>query len=231
MNNNLHADKAALRTIVADDHTLFCLGLRQFLTQCKTPSFHLIEEAKDGKQALALCNEYHPDLLILDMNMPEIDGLGVLASLAERPVVTYKLVLCEYSSPKIVRAAIEAGADGYLLKSGAPEELHKAVAQIQSGETFLGTGVQLSKTRKVRTKARLAERYAAADPFLKKYSLTKRELEILQLITQAMSNKEIGKMLYISDQTVSVHRKNIMRKLGVSNTAGLIKAAYDFSLV
>lgn len=230
MNNNLHA-KVTLRTIVADDHTLFRLGLRQFLTQCKTPSFHLIEEATDGKQALAFCKEYRPDLLILDMNMPEIDGLGVLASLAERPAAAYKLVLCEYSSSKIVRAALEAGADGYLLKSGNPEELCRAVAQIRSGETFLGAGVQLNKTRRQQAKKLLAQRYMAEDPFLKKYSLTKRELEILQLITQAMSNKEIGKTLYISDQTVSVHRKNIMRKLGVSNTAGLIKAAYDFSLV
>jgi len=230
MNNNLDA-KVALRTVVADDHALFRLGLRRFLTQCKTPSFHIVEEAKDGKQALASCHKWRPDLLILDMNMPGVDGLGVLASLAERPAAAYKLVLCEYSSPKIVRAALEAGADGYLLKNGAPEELCRAVTQICSGETFLGAGVQLNKTRRQQAKDFLAERYTAEDPFLKKYSLTKRELEILQLITQAMSNKEIGKTLYISDQTVSVHRKNIMRKLGVSNTAGLIKTAYDFSLV
>lgn len=230
MNNNLHA-KVVLRTVVADDHTLFRLGLRQFLAQCNAPSFHLIEEATDGKQALACCKEHRPDLLILDMNMPEVDGLGVLSSLSECSAVTYKLVLCEYSSPKIVRAAIEAGADGYLLKNGMPEELCSAVEQIRSGETFLGSGVHLHKTRRQQAKNLLAQRYTVEDPFLKKYSLTKRELEILQLITQAMSNKEIGKMLYISDQTVSVHRKNIMRKLGVSNTAGLIKVAYDFSLV
>jgi DNA-binding NarL/FixJ family response regulator len=230
MNNHLDA-KVAIRTIIADDHTLFRLGLRHFLVQCKYPSFHILEEAADGEQVLAICKKHCPDLLILDMNMPEIDGLGVLKGLSERMAETWKLVLSEYSSPKIVRAALEAGADGYLLKNGEPAELCRAVRQVRSGETYLGTGVQLHKTCKQRAKARSVELYTSEDPFLKKHSLTKRELEILQLITQAMSNKEIGKTLYISDQTVSVHRKNIMRKLGVSNIAGLIKTAYDFSLV
>lgn len=229
--NNYPKAKVAIRTIIADDHPLFRRGLRHYLAQCKSPSFEIIDETTNGRQAIKSCRQHQPDLLILDMNMPEVDGLGVLEALADQFAATHKLVMCEYNSPKIIRAALNAGADGYLLKSDGPEELHRAVVHIRSGETYFSTGVQLNRSRKRRTKVRSAEKYASADVFLKKYSLTRREMEILHLITQAMSNKEIGKALYISDQTVGVHRKNIMRKLGVSNIAGLIKTAYDYSLV
>jgi DNA-binding NarL/FixJ family response regulator len=163
------------------------------------------------------------------MNMPVMDGIGVLERLEEgKP---YTLMLSPYESPKLIRKALGAGADGYLLKSAKLEDLHLAVKTMLKGETFISEGAQLNKPRTRRARNGSGDKYAAVDAFLKKYSLTKRELEILELITQALSNKEIGKTLFISDQTVSVHRKNIMRKLGVSNTAGLIKTAYDHSLV
>ena len=112
------------------------------------------------------------------------------------------------------------------------DELWKAIGEVMEGRTFLGKGVRLNTTlEEIKRKIEDQSRFPSEDKFIKKYNLTKRELEILKLITHALSNKEIGKVLYISDQTVSVHRKNIMRKLGVSNTAGLIKLAYDNSLV
>jgi len=108
----------------------------------------------------------------------------------------------------------------------------EAIRVILTGKTFFGKGVRLNDPfEMVNGKREKRENDPYEDRFIKKYNLTKREIEILRLITLALSNKEIAKELFISDQTVSVHRKNIMRKLGVSNTAGLIKVAYDNSLI
>ena len=220
-----------MRTVIADDHPIFRKGLCCHLAQLSQPAFNIVAETGNGRQALQACEEYEPELLVLDMNMPVLDGIGVLDALEEKATKPYTLVLSAYEHPKMIRAALDAGADGYLLKSAKLEDLHAAVKTLLKGETFISEGAQLNKPRSRRAKNGLSEKYAAVDVFVKKYNLTKRELEILELITQALSNKEIGKTLYISDQTVSVHRKNIMRKLGVSNTAGLIKTAYDHCLV
>jgi len=143
------------------------------------------------------------------------------------------LVLTVYDDPKFVKSAFKNGAHGYILKNKGIDELFVALHQVlDEHESYIGEGVQVSENGATRAVAGKQQTdFHLEDRFIKKYNLTKRELEILRLITHAMSNKQIAQELFISDQTVSVHRKNIMRKLGVSNAAGLIKAAYDFSLV
>jgi DNA-binding NarL/FixJ family response regulator len=217
-----------IRTLIADDHPIFRKGIKSLLQQSHEPQFEIVGEAPDGKQALDLLRSFQPQLLLLDMNMPIMDGLELLQQLRQYSISVHTLVLSMYDAPRLIRSAIGAGAHGYLLKGQSPYELSQAIQTIFSGETFLGKGVHLHA--KPDPGCQQAPHHFF-DAFIKKHSLTKRETEILRLITQAMSNKEIGEALFISDQTVGVHRKNIMRKLGVSNTAGLIKTVYDHSLI
>lgn len=220
-----------IKTIIADDHEIFLEGLKTVLPRCRSHSLEIVGEATDGAELIRLLKKQPAHLLIFDLNMPEKDGMEVLQYVQHLRLETATLALTMYDSPKIIRAAFHAGVDGYVLKDKGLDDLFTGIETILGGNSFMGSGVNISDGHAGLGLPARQKRYIYNDRFIKKHSLTKRELEILHLITQAMSNKEIAKELYISDQTVSVHRKNIMRKLGVSNTAGLVKTAYDNSLV
>lgn len=221
-----------IKVLIADDHQLFIAGLKAILADNEHYSCDIVGVAHDGEVVINMLKEKDPDLLILDLNMPEKDGLDVIEIVRSQNKKIRILALTVYDESKIVKSAFKSGVDGYILKNVGMDELWQAIAEVMAGRTFLGKGVRLNTTiEELKRKIEAQSRFPSEDKFIKKYNLTKRELEILKLITHALSNKEIGKVLYISDQTVSVHRKNIMRKLGVSNTAGLIKLAYDNSLI
>ncbi len=221
-----------VKTVIADDHHLFITGLRSILQTAENFDFEIMEVAHTGEELLGKLKRMDPELLILDLNMPERDGLDVLTAIRSQNKALKILALTMYDDSKIVKSAFKSGVDGYVLKSAAKDELLEAIYDVMAGNTHLGNGVRLNEVMAtMRGKTIKPKSSPFEDRFIKKYNLTKREIEILRLITQALSNKEIAKELFISDQTVSVHRKNIMRKLGVSNTAGLIKIAYDNSLI
>lgn len=219
-----------LRTIVADDHPIFLEGLKLVLQRHPNFDIEIVGQARDGQQLIELIRSTPFDLLLMDLNMPTSDGLEVLASIPSSRRNVKVLALTMYDDAKIVKSAFKAGVDGYILKGNEIKEIYQAINSIMSGSTFMGENVGVGSLSTVGDLKPSAETLYA-DRFTKKYNLTRRELEILRLISEALSNKEIAKELYISDQTVSVHRKNIMRKLGVSNTAGLVKIAYSNSLV
>jgi len=221
-----------VKIVIADDHQLFVAGLKSLITDTEDMTFKIVGIANDGDEAVNLLRKTQPDVLILDLNMPQRDGLDILGSVREQFPKLRILALTMYDDSKIVKTAFKAGVDGYSLKTSGKDELMEAIRVILTGKTFFGKGVRLNDPfEMVNGKREKRENDPYEDRFIKKYNLTKREIEILRLITLALSNKEIAKELFISDQTVSVHRKNIMRKLGVSNTAGLIKVAYDNSLI
>lgn len=224
-----------INTIIADDHQIFVEGLQQLLLRRADYRYRIIGTAFDGREALHQIKHHkaEADLLILDLNMPGMDGLEVLEALGSEKKHLKILVLTMHDEPRLVREAIKAGADGYMLKREGAEELFQGINEIMSGNRFLGKGLVLHQAEEKEGSAEklLSRKHLFEDGYILKYNLTKREMEILRLITKAKSNKEIGKTLFISDQTVSVHRKNIMRKLGVTNTAGLIKVAYENSLI
>ena len=220
-----------LRTILVDDHRIFIEGLRSVMKKEKKFQFEIMSVLYNGQELINAIKNKPPDLLILDLNIPGKDGLEVIKSIRKEKLDIKILTLTMYDDPKIIKLAFKYGADGYILKDKHIEELFRAIDAIMNGHTFLGEGVITTASIAAGAVHDKESSSGFDDRFIRKHNLTKREIEILRLITLALSNKEIAKELFISDQTVSVHRKNIMRKLGVSNTAGLIKVAYDNSLV
>lgn len=217
-----------LNLLVADDHPIFVEGLHSVLAKpggkynCSIKGV-----ARTGAQVVEMMAHNQPDLLLMDLNLPEMDGLKMLPGLKKDACNTRVLVMSVFDDPRLVRAAFKAGADGYMLKSGSKDELFRAIEEVIEGHTYLGRGVALIDYR-------IGAGADTAQPdkrFARKHGLTRREMEIMRLIGQALNNKDIAEKLYISDQTVSVHRKNIMRKLSVNNTASLIKIAFENNLV
>jgi DNA-binding NarL/FixJ family response regulator len=214
--------------LLADGYPIFLEGLQTVL---RRPGNRVTCEVKGVARTAAhlpdLMRQVPTDLLLYDVSLPEADGLKMIPSLKKSFAQTRILVLSNFDDPRLVKAAFKAGADGYMLKSGSQDELFRAIEQVLSGHVFIGSGLSAVE----RSNSTIAPGASFETRFARQYSLTRREIEILPYIGQAMSNKEISEKLYISDQTVSVHRKNIMRKLGVNNTATLIRIAYENNLV
>lgn len=218
----------ALDVLVADDHPIFVEGLQSVLAYPKGRyEYNIKGVARTGTQIADLVRDNCPDLLLLDLNLPDTDGLKLLPLVKRGEPNLRVLVMTVFDDPRLVKAAFRAGADGYMLKSGSKDELFHAIEEVLEGNTFIGKGIALSDNRP----GVGADNGSPDRHFAHKYGLTRREIEIMRHIGQAMNNKEIADKLYISDQTVSVHRKNIMKKLGVNNTATLIRMAYEHNLV
>lgn len=216
-----------LDILVADHHPIFAEGIRSLLSNSKEGefSFHIKGVAVNGSQVEEYLDNSQPDLFLLDPDLPDAEGLKIVASVKQLGPKTRVLILNGSVDPLQIQAAFRAGADGYMLKSGTHEELLKAVGELAEGRTYVGRGLMPFATQQE------ADGLSPEIRFARQYQLTKREIEILKLIGQALTNKEIAERIFISDQTASVHRKNIMRKLGVNSTGALIKLAFENHLV
>lgn len=210
-----------LTVSIADDHVLFTEALSTALESQQQVPLFVLDVVHSGNKLLEALDLRTPDILLLDLNMPDGDGLSVLPTIRKKYPSLKVIAMTMYDNPKFIKRALNNGALGYILKTSGMHELLKAIPFVLQNNTYLSEGLQ------VFPKEHSFSHEVFEDDFQVKYRLTKRETEILLLISQAKSNKEIAEELYISDQTVSVHRKNIMRKISVSNTAGLIKFAMD----
>jgi len=217
------------KIILVDDHQIFIEGMKVVLGRSEDLRFEIVAEANSGKELFKLLDSIQADLILLDMDLPDMDGLEILKLMKERGDETKVITLSMYDEPKIVKSAFKAGTYGYILKNNNIQELYNAIDQVLNGETYLGIGLSLINNSGMHARFIQNGKLTASfeDRYVKKYNLTKREIEILKLVGQAKSNKEIASELFISDQTVSVHRKNIMRKIGVSSTASLIRFSYE----
>lgn len=216
-----------IKVIIVDDHILFQEGLKAILEKESYFNFEVLACASSGKALLELLKTNQPDIIFLDLNMPDMDGIETLQIIKTQYPSIKVLVLTMYEDPKVVKKVLKAKVDGYILKKYGKAEILKAVSKTQENKLYLSKEiVYQSKEFTPPPKPTIFD-----DKYARTYRLTKRELQILRLISEANSNKEIAKELFISDQTVSVHRKNIMKKLNVSNTAGLIRAAFKHSLI
>lgn len=226
-------DVPTYKVLLADDHQIFIEGLKVILAKATDFTCEITGEANSGNGLLKLVENEPADLLLLDMDLPDMDGLEVLACLKEKGVEIRVITLSVFDEAKIIKAAFKGGTDGYLLKSNSVSEVHEAIKVVMTGQTYMSKGLSLVNESgmhaRFMTNGRITVSYE--DRFIKKFNLTKREIEVLKLVAQALSNKEIAGELYISDQTVSVHRKNIMKKLDVRSTASLIKFAFENNLI
>lgn len=205
----------AYRVILADDHALFRSGVKRILEEI--PGIEVVGEAADGLQLLALLKETRPDLVILDISMPKLRGLEAIQEIKAVDPQVRVLILTMHKDADYLSYALGAGAAGFLLKEDADPALWQALNTIRRGETYLSPAI----SEVVPDLLRRGQRPDGTP----KEVLTNREREILKLLADGKSSKEIGELLFISLRTVQNHRANIMKKLGVRRASELIKYA------
>ena len=221
---------SAINSVLVDIQAIFTAGLKAFFNEGNPLDINIIGEERSAEGLMLFLNKnLNTDLVIMDLNLPDEDGLERIPEIRKQFKNIRILVLTSYGDYKFVGQALKTGADGYILKSNEPEELLKGIEEVLTGNTYLAPGLHITPPNGKRLLGNKKSNYE--DRFVIKQKLTTREHEVLELITQAKNNKEIAKELFISDQTVGVHRKNIMRKLGVRNTINLIKFALENQLV
>jgi DNA-binding NarL/FixJ family response regulator len=212
----------SIRVLIADDQPLVRSGFRMVIDE--RDDLELVGEAADGAQALRLARELEPDVILMDVRMPNVDGIEATRSLVEAGSAARILVLTTFDLDEYVFAAVRAGASGFLLKDAEPDELVDAIRVVAAGNSLFGP----SATQ------HLVERFAqatsaAANPSLDE--LTEREREILGLLARGLSNAEIADRLYLSETTVKTHVSAVLRKLGVRDRVQAVIAAYESGVV
>ena len=201
--------------LLVDDHALVRAGIRALLERLANVT--VMAEAKDGREAFRLINERAPDLVLMDISMPGLNGLEATARISKEFPTTRVIVLSMYANDEYVREAIKAGAAGYLVKSSAAAELEKAIKAVSHGEHYFSP---LVSARVVKDKAgRLSVERALIE------HLTPRQREILQLIAERHSTKEMAQILNISAKTVETHRAQMMDRLEIYDVPGLVRIA------
>lgn len=208
-----------IRVLLADDHPVVRRGLGAVLESA--PDMRVVGEVGDGEAAIEACARLTPDVLLLDLSLPKLNGIDALKRVKAGPAAPRVLVLSMHAGPEHVWPAARAGADGYVVKGAGLEHLVEAVRAVAAGRTFWGAEAQ----------AVLAATPEADGEATRLATLTAREREVLVLVAQGRSNKEIGAALGISPRTVDVHRGNLMRKLDVHDAHAVTRLASRHGLV
>ena len=203
----------ALRILLADDHTVVRQGLRKVLEE--RPEWQVVAEAGDGRDAVRLAEEFRPDVAVVDVAMPLLNGIEATRQITKRAPQTKVLDLSIYSDEAYVTQMLKAGAIGYLLKDSADVDLLQAVQAVSQGKAFFSPAVaRLMSDDYARQRGEnAADRYE---------SLSEREREIFQLVAEGKTNKEIAALLFISPSTVETHRARIMEKLDLHSAAEIV---------
>ncbi len=205
-----------IRVLLADDYPVVRKGLKASIEE--EPLLTVIAEAADGEEALKLIRALRPQLAVLDIDMPRMDGLTVVKEMAKLKLETKAIILSFHNDEDIFRSALDAGASGYLLKESAMEEIVGAIQAVIAGKTYLSSGIALQLLQADR-----AGKSAAQNPLLRDLTLSERR--ILRLIGEGLSSKEIGNQLSIHYRTVENHRSNMCRKLGIEGANALLRFA------
>lgn len=217
----IRPERKRSRLIIADDHEFTRIGLRTMLES--EPDFELAGEATNGQEAVELCRELQPDLALLDIRMPIMDGLAATRMIKQVAPHTRVAIVTMHENPDYLIEALRAGVVGYVLKDSTRRTFVAAVRQVLRGETFINGALT----------AQLLQRMAslAEPPIEPQVQLTRREHEVLHLIAQGKTNREIGILLTISLGTVKIHVEHIIDKLGVSDRTQAAVRAIELGLI
>ena len=211
-----------MRVLLADDHGIVRRGLRGLL---EAEGLTIVGEAADGLEAVHLCEEQHPDLLILDIGMPKLSGIEVAARAQKMNHPPGVIILSVHGDESYIMRALAAGARAYLLKSATDEELIPAIHAVAGGKPFFSSAVAAVL---VEDYVRQLRQRGLTDSY---HLLTEREREILQLLAEGRSNKEVANVLDLGVSTVETHRTNLMQKLSLHNTAEIVLYAVRKGLI
>jgi DNA-binding NarL/FixJ family response regulator len=212
-----------IRVVIADDHHLVRQGIRALLE--KASDIKVVGEAEDGQKALDLVERLAPDVLLIDIAMPRMDGMQAIERVRLVHAATRTIVLSMYSDEALVRQALRSGASGYVLKRSVVEELLLAVRAASRGEIYLSPAVAPYIVADLQTDLDGTRASRPVD------RLTPREREVLQLVAEGNTNTATGQILHISVKTVEKHRSSLMSKLDVHDLAGLMRVAIKHGLV
>jgi len=211
------------RILLVEDHTLLRQGLRALLST--DPNLEVIGEADNGKEAIRLAGTLEPQLILMDLSMPGLNGTESIAEIKRRNPGIKVLVLTVHKADEYIREALHAGADGYVLKNATHDELMLAIRSILNGKTYLSPDIAEKVVSGYLDVGKSVSQTSAWD------SLTLREREVLKLIAEGYGNKYIANFLCLSVKTVEKHRSNLMRKLDLHNAAMLTALAIEKGIV
>lgn len=212
---------ARQRIIIVDDHEVVRLGLRSLLD--RHPEFEVVAEASNGREAIEKVDAYEPDVVVLDIRLPGMSGVEVCQQITDKHPDMHVIMLTSYAEDEMLFAAIRAGAAGYVLKQIGGDDLTRAIERVGRGEALLDPTL----TQRVFEEVRKAQREEEASAFAE---LTNQEMQVLQLVSEGKTNREIAEALYLGEGTVRNYVSNILGKLGVANRAEAAAYAVQHNL-
>lgn len=212
---------ARQRILIVDDHEVVRLGLRSLLD--RHPDFEVVAEAGNGREAIEKVDAYEPDVVVLDIRLPGMSGVEVCQQITDKHPDIHVIMLTSYAEDEMLFAAIRAGAAGYVLKQIGGDDLTRAIERVGRGEALLDPML----TQRVFEEVRKAQREEEASAFTE---LTNQEMQVLQLVSEGKTNREIAEALYLGEGTVRNYVSNILGKLGVANRAEAAAYAVQHNL-
>jgi DNA-binding NarL/FixJ family response regulator len=215
---------ATVRVMLVDDDELMRKGLRAVLSS--DDSIEVVEEAHDGRIAVQRARHAHPEVVLMDVRMPEMDGIAATSELIDAVPEAKVVILTTFEEDEYILGALRAGASGFLLKRTSPENLTAAIHTVAAGEALLSPSVTRRVIDRMATQPIVEE---AGDPRLDE--LTPREREVLELIAQGLSNREIGEALVVEETTVKTHVKRVLMKLDARDRVHAVILAYEWGIV